>query len=143
MQRAWAVIYLVVFAGAALLGYNTAAPGHARPVHPTIASGCIFTFAVACISTLLGFWHASTKSASFRLPSLFRRFPWFWWDDPLQAWFAWTLLAFGLLLGSTHALGSTDANAVWMLVWFACLFGGLVIGQLFGYVIYRGHIQKA
>ena len=143
MPRMWLIIYLFVVGGAAFIGYVAAAPGLARPVHPTIASGCIFTFALACISTLLGFWRAYTKDSSFRLPSLYRRFPWFWWEDPLQAWFGWTLLAFGLMLGSIHAFGSTDRNAVWMLVWFSCLFTGLVIGQVVGYVIYREHIQKA
>jgi hypothetical protein len=143
MPRVWPIIYVLVFCAGVFLGYFTVAPERIRPVHPSIVSGCIFTFALSFISILVGFRYASAKVGQFRLPSFSRRFPWFWWDDPLQAWFGYSLLTFGLVLGSSHALISWDQNALWMLVWFSCLFSGLVVAQIVGYIIYRDRIQKA
>jgi hypothetical protein len=66
-----------------------------------------------------------------------------WWEDPLQGFFGFTLVAFGLAVGSSVAARSSGPNGVWMFILFSSMFGGYAVAQVIGYVIYRRQIRRA
>jgi hypothetical protein len=142
MPRLWNAVYTVIFMLALWLGYTSMAPDKLRQLHPSIASGCVFTFALASLGGFIALRYARSKGAHFRLPSWSRRFPFFYWEDPLQAFFGYSLFAGGLFVGSLFRLPGSHRNGPWMITWHACLFVGLILAQIIGYALYRDVTQK-
>jgi hypothetical protein len=80
------------------------------------------------LAVLLSLRYAASRSQVFRLPSLARAMPWYWWDDPLQFYLIWDLFIVGCALGSGA-----------LLFWGG--FFGVVIAQAIGFFTYRERIK--
>ncbi len=137
MPRLWNAVYTIIFALSMWLGYVSMTPDKLRRLNPSIASGCVLPFALASIGGILAMRYARSKNACFRLPSWNRRFPFCYWEDPMQAFFGYTLVTFGLLMGGFFRISVSGANGLWEVLWDASSCAGLLVAQVVGYRLYR------
>jgi hypothetical protein len=137
-------LWLITNIAAVLLspwsGYRDMAPEKLAHTN-TDQFACVSLAIVMPLFVLGALWFASARCDSFRLPS-WHRFPLNWWYDPLQALFITTLGSFGWALGSQLRFPSYGTVAYWTVVSHWCIFGGLVIGELIAYPIFRHRIRK-
>ncbi len=142
MRAIWPLVYVSILVGAALLGYREMAAERLTRVHPSIPSGCVFTFLLTSIGFLLAFRYAASQCPKFPRPSWRRSFPLVEWRyDPLQSFMVLMLIALGLLVGGLFRLSSSGPNGLWMVLWFFSAFLGELTGLVLGCVIYRGHVR--
>jgi hypothetical protein len=142
VRAIWPLVYFGIFIAASLLAYREMSPHRLAHVHPSIASGCVFTFVLTSVGFALAVRHGANHCGSFPRPSLFRGFPMVEWrHDPLQFLLSCMLISLGLLAGGLVRLPGSEPNGIWLVAWFACMFLGELTGLLIGCVVYRKHVQ--
>jgi len=122
------------------MGYGAMAPENLRGTNPDqfLCLAILIGMPVFVIGTLS---LSRKRYSSFRAPSLYRN-PLRWESDPLQALFI-TVGMLGCAVGSQIRITGSGSVGFWMVMAFWSTVVGLLIGQAFGYLIFRRQIIGA
>jgi hypothetical protein len=136
----WLIVNVAAIPLGCWTGYAEMAPERLRGTNPD---------QYLCLAVIIGMplfvvgmlWTARSRCSSFRRPSWYRN-P-FRWNDPLQALFITTLAMFGWAIGCQIRISGSGSIGFWTVMTYWCIFIGLVIGQVLGYLIFRKRIVPA
>ncbi len=138
-------VWLAVNTGFIILafwtGYGEMAPEKLRGTNPDqfLCLAVLIMIPVFVLGTL---WTSRSRCPSFRRPSWDRN-PLRWWTDPLQALFVTTLIMLAWAIGCQLHISGSGTIGFWTVAVYWCIFLGLVIGQVLGYIIFRRRINAA
>lgn len=136
------LIYGFLLLAGSCLGYWSMTPGLINELRPSSASTMMALSFLIIGASILSLRYAHAKGADFRRPSVFRGLPRTFLEDPMQAFFVSTLLAFGVFLGSGLALPASGDYGRRAAAWHLSLLVALLVGQAVGYVLYRQRDQS-
>jgi hypothetical protein len=121
-------------------GYGSLDPDRLRGMNPDK----FLAISILVIMPIFAFGVVSIFGAKHNtlLRPSWRRVSFSWWGDPLQSLFVSTYAVAGMAFGAALHLRGTSSTGFWMFMVFACMFIGLILGQIAAYAYHRARITK-
>jgi hypothetical protein len=124
MKYRWLILNAIIFFASIAFGYLI------RGQEFSPYTGALVGFIFGVFAILVSFRAVAAKNHYFRRPSLNRPARIYWWNDPLQFYFIWSVYLFGIALGNRSYLS-----------WGVLM--GVILGQIILYRVYRDRIKQA
>ena len=143
MKQIWGVINIALIILGLWGGYNSMSPEQLRQTNPDailcfilLVAMPLFVICSVCYSIY------GAKCETLRRPS-WNRCAFNWWYDPLQSLFLTTCFMAAMAISSALRFPALGSIGFWTFAMYFCISGGLLMGQIVVYCIFRARIKKA